>query len=393
MKTPLTFFLSLIAPQNPFVSAINDARHQSGFISAINVSFDPKAEWSLLRYGVYPNKVGLQIFDREAATAMVSAFNDRLNRLANAFRGLPAYVGHPDDPEWAAQNPGVRAEALGRIREMKASDEGLLFRVAYNDEGKRLVTGEAPAYEAYSPNWGMLPITYKGRKAFRPVELNSIGLTNQPNIPGSYIGLNEALPAEVFPMKAELIKLLAALGYTLAADANDEAIVAGINEALPKSLAAIAAQGELTTTKAQLTAAQNEVTTLKGTLTSAQNEATSAKSIANTERKERAGLVIVTAINEGRLTQAQRAEWEAKFMAPGADFTAVSGELAKLKKAVNTTSKSDGMGARRGADVESQKKINAVNEAVTAKMASAKCDRPTAYNAVRAEKPELFAES
>ena len=36
----------------------------------------------------------------------------------------------------------------------------------------------------------MLPTIYQGKKAFRPVVLNSIGLTNKPNIPGASIGVN-----------------------------------------------------------------------------------------------------------------------------------------------------------------------------------------------------------
>jgi hypothetical protein len=41
-------------------------------------------------------------------------------------------------------------------------------------------------------------------------------------------------------------------------------------------------------------------------------------------------------VNEGRITTAQRAEWLGKFNAAGADFAAVSADLGKLKKAVNT---------------------------------------------------------
>ncbi len=166
--------------------------------------------------------------------------------------------------------------AVGRIREIRADADGLKLKRALNEEGKRLTAGDAPAYTAFSPNWGMEPITYQGRKAFRPVYLFSVGLTNRPQIPGTYIGLNEALPAEKFPvnpnhktMHPKLIALLAALGITRAADATEEQLISGINEALPKATAAVEAQGKLTT-------AVNETGTLKGQLTAAQGETTKA---------------------------------------------------------------------------------------------------------------------
>jgi hypothetical protein len=68
------------------------------------------------------------------------------------------------------------------------------------------VSGEAPAYAAQSPHWGMAAIEHKGRKAFRPLELNSIGLTNNPNIPGTQIGLNEADEAGTNPNERTMIK-------------------------------------------------------------------------------------------------------------------------------------------------------------------------------------------
>lgn len=361
-------------------------------VSAINVAQGP-AGWSIIKYGIYPNRVGLQVFDREAAEAIFKTFNSRLSQFANAFRGEPIYVGHPDDPEWAKANPGIRAEAVGRIREMKVEADGLHLRTAYNVQGERLVKGEAPAYEAFSPNWGMLPITYQGRKAFRPVELYSIGLTNQPNIPGSFIGLNEALPPEPNSvMKKHIIALLAALGRPVAdaAAVTDAQLESAVNEAVPVATKLVGDQASLVT-------ATNETTTVKGQLTAAQaqvqtavNEAATLRTALAAERAARAGLVITGAINEGRITEAQRPEWLGKFTADKSDFAAVETELNKLQKAVNTKSKTEGIGARRGATGD-QSKVRGINEAVTAY----KKDHPgathdDAFAAVRADKPELF---
>lgn len=376
------------------VRAINEAQTSTRHVSAINVSVSADG-WSVIKYGVYPNKVGLQVFDRAAADAIVSAFNSRSNQLANFFRGEPIYVGHPDDAEWAKANPLIRAEAVGRIREVKAEADGLHLRQAFNEEGKRLVGGDAPAYTSFSPNWGMLPITYQGRKAFRPVELYSNGLTNQPNIPGTFIGLNEALPPETTtsnPMKEHLIKLLALLGITMSADATDAQATAAINEALPKVTTAVAAEGKLATALNEKAALETRLTSATAAVQTATNESATLRTTVASERSERAGLVITRAINEGRLTEAKRSEWLGKFTAQGADFIAVEGEINKLQKAVNTKSKTDDLGSRRGApqSAEAKQRINAVNEAITAKMNSAKCDRTAAYLALQTEKPELF---
>lgn len=380
------------------VRAINEAPASgplTRFASAINEELGTgQDEWLKLRFGVYPNVVGLQVFDREAAERMVSAFNSLSARYATLFRGQPIYVGHPDDAEWRRANPGVREEAVGRIKELKIEPDGLLMRRAFNDEGQRLTTGEAPAYSAFSPHWGMEPITYQGRKAFRPVHLFSVGLCNRPQIPGSFIGLNEALPAETSPsqpMNEHLLKLLAALGFTVAADAPEATLSTAINEALPKVQAALQAQGELATVRGELATAQ-------ASLQTAVNEAATLRGSLATERTARAGVLITTAINEGRLTEAGRAEWLGKFTAAGADFAAVEGDLAKLVKAVNTASRTSDMGQRRGkpASSEQKQRIAAINEAITAKCGALGLDpsdggaRVTAYNTLQREGHALF---
>jgi phage I-like protein len=359
----------------------------SRVVTAINAALQPKTEWTVVKYGVYPNPVGLQVLDRTAAERMVAAFNSKASRLATLFRGEPIYVGHPDDEGWARQNPGVRAEAVGRIRELRVGDEGLELKLAYNDQGERLVGGEAPAYTSFSPVWGMERTDYRGRKAFRPVELYSIGITNTPLIPGTFIGLNEALPPEPStPMKEKLIQLLAALGITVAADADETALSTAINEATPKVQAGVQAQ-------AQLVTVQGELDTTKASLTTATNEAATLRTSLATERSERAGLLITTAINEGRLTEAQRPEWLGKFTAQGADFAAVAGELGKLTKAVNTQSRTDGLGKRRNQPVspEQKQRLADIEAAISAKMKVLNTeDRILAYNALVREKHTLF---
>lgn len=384
----------ILATLEPLVLAINEAPVLTRFATAINAAFDAKAEWVVLKYGVYPNAVGLQVFDKTAAERIHTAFNSKLNQLATAFRGEPIYPGHPDDEAWRRANPGARMEAVGRLRETKVGDDGLHLRFAYNDQGQRLVGGDAPAYTSYSPVWGMEPTTHQGRKAYRPVEIYSIGLTNSPQIPGTFIGLNEALPPETqssTPMNKKLIELLAALGITLAADATDAQATTAINEALPKVATIVADQGKLATALNEKATLQTQLTDAQGQVTTATNEAATLRTQVATERAARAESVLTVAINEGRITAAQKPEWLGKLTAANADFTAVTSELQKLK-AINTRSQAD-VGARRGqkTDPQTKQRVNAINEAINAKMTAMNTkDRNAAYLALQREGHELF---
>lgn len=398
ISAPIQFLRAIRRLLGGSVVACNDAAATARCIGACNVAHDASAEWSKIKFGVYPNEVGLQIFDREAAEAMVSAFNDSLNRLAHGFRGLPGYIGHPDNAAWLQRNPGAPRHAVARVKELRLADDGLEFRTAYNDDGKKLLTGEAPAYDAFSPNWNMAPTQYRGRKAYRPVELLSVGYTNQPNIPGSYIGLNEALPGEaattepapVPPMKELLIKILADLGITLAADADEPTTIAALEQGLAKIASA---QGEMAAEKEKAVVAANELATAKAQLAAAGTKLTSAANELATERKARVDTVLDAAVAAGRITAAQRPEWAGK-LTPAANeaFGTLAIELSALKPAVNTASKTAGLGARRGqVDANSKQRVNAVNEAINARQKTTPgMSREAAFLALQKEQPALF---
>lgn len=374
------------------VAAINVA-DQVRSVAAFNESIT-EGDWiRIAPYGEHGNKVGLQVFDRVGAEAMVKAFNSVETKLSTMFRGLPIYEGHPDDDGWKRANPSIKVAAVGRVKKLEARDDGLFGLAAWNETGERLVHGPAPAYTAQSPHWGMLPIP--GRpKAFQPVELWSLGLTNQPNITGTHLGLNEIDTSS--PMKEILIKLLAALGTTVAADAADEAIISAGNAAIAKAGSlkpeseVTAAKNEAETLKTQLTAAQNEVTTLKGQVTALTTERDTQKTAAVNERTARATVVITTAINDGRLKEAQRAEFTTKLVG-ATDFDATAKEITTLTKAINTTSKVTSAADRKAESATETAKVSAINEAVQKKMKDASLGHHDAFLAVKREQPALFA--
>lgn len=357
-------------------------------IAAINEAFGDDLEWvRIAPFGELPNSVGLQVFNKEAAAEMVSAFNSLPERAARLFRGLPVYVGHPDDAGWAKANPSVRTEAVGRIKDLQTRPDGLYGKIAWNEEGTRLISGEAAAYAYHSPRWSMRPVPGR-RKTFQPVLLHSIGLTNHPNIPDLPIGLNEAERAQSLAMKKSILALLAALGRpALAADATDEQFETALNEAVPVATSALADQGNLATAQSTLTTAQNEVCTLTTERDGLKAKVTDLQSAVNTERAARADATLLVAINEGRIKEADKAGWQAKLVANGADFDAVSKEITALKPAINT--KAPNIGHRKG-EGENTATVDAINEAVTAYQAEHNCDHHTAYCAVKKKSPELF---
>lgn len=373
------------------ISAINTAATK--VLAGLNETIG-EGDWiRIAPYGEHRNVVGLQVFNRVGAESMVKAFNSVETKLSTLFRGLPIYEGHPDDEGWKRANPGIRAAAVGRVKKLETRDDGLWALAAWNEDGERLVRGTAPSYTAQSPHWGMLPIP--GRpKAFQPVELWSLGLTNQPNITGTHLGLNEIDTAS--PMKEILIKLLAALGTTVAADAADEAIITAGNAAIAKAGSmkpeseVTAAKNEAATLKTQLTAAQNEVTTLKTKVEGQTADMVKLANAAATERTARAAGVITAAINEGRLSEAQRTEFTTKLCG-ASDFDATAKEIGQLKKAINTVNKVAGAADRKDESAVETARISAINEAVAKKQKEAGLEYHPAFLAVKKDQPALFA--
>ncbi len=392
------FWTAITPVGKPVLVGVNDSEAETGHISACNETVSPDQEWTRIApYRAIPNEVGLQVFDRAGAEAMVTAFNSVAGKVSRLFRGIPAFVGHPDHPAWAKENPQIVAkygtEAYGRIKALEARDDGLYGKVIFNDDGKRLVSGEAAPFAFHSPRWSMLPATHQGQKAFRPVLLHSIGLTNNPNISGNAIGLNEAVPAFSPTMKIHIIALLAALGRPIAADSTDEQLAAAVNEATPVATALVTASNELGTLKPQLITAQNEIVTLKGKVTTAEGLLTTEKTNAINERAARADAVLTVAVNEGRITEAQRPDWKTK-LTTATDFGAVQGEIVKLKPAVNTKGKAAVIGARKEEVAASNDMITAINTAVQTHIKTAGLDPvkdySAAYDAVRKAQPALF---
>lgn len=365
-----------------FPDGLIPARNESGevgfrLVGACNeIRIEGDGWIQIAPYGEWPNEVGLQVVDRQAAEAMVADFNSVAAKLSNSFRGLPFYIGHPDDPEVSDQFPDKKS--YGWWKELAARNDGLWGKAKLSKAGKELI--DENHYMYVSPFWGMRPVPGRNQKAFRPVVLYSVGMTNNPQIPGQPVGRNEKPTTKKDTM--DRAKLIKALG--LKPEATDDEIITAANEA--GSALANALQAK-TTAETNLTTAVNERKTMEGQVTAANSARAVAEEKFNTERKARINDMLTTAVNEGRITEADRPKWAGDLTA---NFDAKSEELKKLKKAVNTKSRTSEMGARRGEVNVSGNLITAINEKVRKFQKDHGVSHDEAFAAVQRDNPELF---
>lgn len=146
----------------------------------------------LADYGDWPHSRGLQRLSRKAARRMVSHFKSLSQRLARRFGGIPLYVGHPDDPHFSGKAGHNDTRAYAWIRDMDARPDGLYILPKWSESGQHLLKNAY--YKFLSPRWAMEPVKGSGG-VFEPIRLLSVGLTNEPNIPGE--ALANAKPNEV----------------------------------------------------------------------------------------------------------------------------------------------------------------------------------------------------
>lgn len=295
--------------------AINHATQEEiAFGMSLNVAPIDEAtdDWVMIApYGEFENKLGLQIFDRDRADRIVLAFNSVLGKLGRLFRGVPIYRGHP------YQRPDIWPDdrRYGRLNALEARPDGLYGKPAWNSLGTENIKEGFFVYP--SPGWYFDDL---GNGRIAPNALDHVGLTNSPNI-GDVAPLTNsriaAAPAESEQHKttketmnkADIIK---ALG--LKADATDAEVLTAINTVISEH--AIATKAE----KNPLVVAAN------GSLATARDEAKKFKKLAIDHELD-------LAINDGRLTAAERPQWATQFET---DFEKAQTALKEKQPAVNT---------------------------------------------------------
>lgn len=342
-------------------------------------------------YGEYPHKNGLQVLTRAVAERMVANWSGWRQKLARAFGGVPIYIGHPDfnPKEW----PDTRA--YGWIKSIAATNEGLVLTPEWSPAGLQLL--ENAHYKWPSPFWGCVPAGTRPGQSLpivEPTMLRSVGLTNTPNIPGI-----APLANEQEQKGNEMKKLLELLG--LAPEATEDDACGAISKMqadLKAAQEATAAQAtaQATENSARLAAQTAADTALANAKTAHETELANAKAelatvqtaLAN-ERTAKIGLALANAIGAGRITLAQRAEWEGKL---AADFETNTKALANNAPALKTTTITNDLGKRASEETQrtnqvlslvNERRAKFPGEAYEDSFANVKKDNPALFAAMK----------
>ena len=337
----------------------------------------------LADYGDWPHASGLQRFTPASAAAMVSGFQSLWGRLRRRFGGVPVYVGHPDDPALAGQSGHDDTRAYAWITSLEARDDGLYILPRWSEPGHEML--RQAFYKFLSPRWQMRPL---GDGTFEPVRLLSVGLTNNPNIPGEAIANQKQtlrpVMSETITHEQILPQLLKALELDSATEpevllANVEQIAQAANDARH---------------------AQTESARFYRLATDADVARKVAEQRADEERSSRVELMLDLAELRGRIPPAERSIWREQLLSnfdsagvalANARSTATgtrahpSGGLP-LAEAVPLTSQ---LAARRPGAVrqaDSERLLTLVNE----RMARTGEDYATAFARAKRDHAELY---
>lgn len=358
-----------------------------GFVGIANVfeGSDSEESWiQIAPLGDFPHALGLQRVDRKAVEAMANHFNSLRTKLANRFGGVPFYVGHPDVPGIGKEYPDKRA--YGWVREVEARGDGLYGRVKWSEPGRAMLANAH--YKFFSPFWNAESAVEGGKKILRPVELLSVGLTNQPNLPVNPLanegarGAGRGASERDFYMTRE--QLINALG--LANTATDKEIETRLAAMVAASTALANAQAERATAA---TALANEQESHKGTKSNLELQLANARQELASHKSARIELMVDNAIREGRVPVANRAQWIADL---DKDFVNKSALLASEKPAMKTGAKTADQGNRRAdatAIANERDRREQVQALMNEKMANG-LSYDVAWSQVQRENPDLF---
>lgn len=131
----------------------------------------------LVEYGEYPHEEGIQVLNLAAGEEMSRRFRSVRLRLVRRFAAVPIYIGHPDDPKFAQKIGHKDTQAYAWVQDIEAREDGIWIKARWTEVGQKMI--EREFFKYLSPRWKMKEIA---DKRFQPVQLLSIGLTNQPNI-------------------------------------------------------------------------------------------------------------------------------------------------------------------------------------------------------------------
>ncbi len=308
--------------------------------------------WQLVPVGEYPH----------AETGLVQVLDEpALRSIANSFR-----PGILIDFDHFSYDPERSSEAAGWVDEVQVRPDGLWARARWSDLGQAaLVNGR---YRHASPVWRPQDTQSLAPQRIRPLRLDTVGLTNQPNLRGMAPITNRGTPPapvtqlNTIPMKSVATKL------GLQADASEESVLSAVTALLDSRTSA---QAELAPLKNRVSELTAEVDRMKGVQADVDLAAHAAVVTEETKPFWRAQLI---ANREQALPALQGLQSRATAKAP------VLTNRAKPPIASGTAKAETG-------DVREIR-----NREVRAIQSARGCDFETAWDLLRSQKPELFQE-
>jgi len=157
----------------------------------------------------------LQVIDARAVASMAQRYLDAGEKLLVDF-------------DHFSYDTGQRSEAAGWIVSVEARTDGLWARIEWSDVGQPAIVNKR--YRFISPVWMPDDCEDLGGDRLRPLRLDSVGLTNQPNLKGmqplSNRGGGDGLPISHRSKETSMKKVLELLG--LSADAAEDSAIAAV---------------------------------------------------------------------------------------------------------------------------------------------------------------------
>lgn len=363
----------------------------------------------------------MQILKPEDGLKLASQVNGLVGRLKRAFQSVPVYARHPDlgivSPETGATTD--TPVPVGGLNRLEVRDDGLYGQIGLFDAGRVAVENEGLKW--LSPFWWVQPIDApagapNGTQYGRPVGIISVGLTDNPNIPGGEALANQGPPQGVThpagtgaeshrhrqsksesEMKSLLIGLLVGQGIALANDASDDVVLKSANDYIGRLRTDLTALGnEKASLTTRVAALETELNAEKAAHATAKTALEASKTSLANERAIAAPQIVDLAIHQGRVPVAERDARIAKLKGASdlqGEVTALSNEAVRYPVGGGAASgdrRADGdrrANATPGTPDEAERQLLALaNEAVKSGQAP---DYQSAWLATKSSHPQL----
>ena len=255
----------------------------------------------LAGYGRYRHVEGVQNFTFESAHVLTKNFNSVLGKLARKWKGVPIFVGHPDDPKWrtdflATERKSPDSRAYGSVIQLDPRPDGLWVQVKWEGEGLQLIRNRA--YQYFSPRWLMKK---NADLTFQPRQLLSLGLTNNPNI-----------PCDPIPVPIDVEEILPRLAQTLSipAESSPSTIIEAIQKATDSAQKFSAENAPLKQHNHKL---QSDLNSLLKLASEHEKQLQQLSQELISERKFRVQKLLESAVSDGRIPPESVANWKKAF--------------------------------------------------------------------------------